>query len=101
LASGSRAVYLAVGVGALLLLARHVLRREWRALRGTALATICTLAVVGAMELIGGFTVIAPAWQAKGTMEQTTAAVEKYGVLTQRLRLWKQGLLTAIEYPLG
>lgn len=101
LASGSRAVYLGLATGIVLVLGRQVFVRQWSTLRLTGLAIVSILVVVLMLEHIGGYTVITPAWQAKATVDQTVAAVESHGILTQRLRFWHQGLNTALEYPFG
>src|SRR5690606_29386130 len=101
LASGSRAVYLALAVGITMVMISRMLKSKPYGRGSIGVAATCMLLSVIGMELLSGRTVISPAFAAKGTISQTSAAVESHGVLTQRLRLWQQGWNAAEKYPLG
>lgn len=101
LSSGSRAVYLALVTGAILTIAVLLWKRHRHRLRTYGVAAVSVLVLALGFEMASGYQVVMPALQTRGTVATTTETVGNYGVLTQRLRLWYQGVIAAFEYPLG
>lgn len=98
LGSGSRAVYLGLVLGCTLVLLK---RPRMGYLRSVPIVLVAVVVLTVGIDQLTGGVLVSQASGVKGTVAQTTATLESYGVLTQRLRLWHQGLNAALEYPFG